>query len=323
MPQAPEFWDRPGLIPNLLRPFGWAYRAIDTQRRRRIQPQRVGVPVICVGNFVAGGAGKTPVVLSLAQFLQKAGRRPHILSRGYGGNLPGPLQVDPARHGAGDVGDEPLLLATVAPTWIGRDRIASAKAAIASGADFLLLDDGFQNPALHYDISLVVVDGGYGIGNGEIIPAGPLREPVAQALSRATAIVMVGKNLHGFAAGGVPMLGAQLVPVGGDDLKGTRVVAFAGIGRPEKFFATLRELGATLVGQRSFPDHHRYADSDIVDLAAMARVNSATLVTTEKDWVRLSPALRSKIRGLKVELHWDEPVALARLIAPTLERSRG
>jgi tetraacyldisaccharide 4'-kinase len=323
MPQAPEFWSRPGLVSDLLAPFGWTYGALAAARRGMVQATRVAVPVICVGNLVAGGAGKTPVVLSLAAMLRQRGRQPQILSRGYGGSLTGPLRVDPTQHNAGQVGDEPLLLAAVAPTWIGRDRVASARAAIAAGADILLLDDGFQNPALHYDRALIVIDGGYGIGNGRIMPAGPLREPVAPALGRSDAVVMIGDNTQALTLGTVPMLTARLAPLDGDDLKDKRVVAFAGIGRPAKFFATLIELGATIIERRGFPDHHRYAESDIASLAAMARDHDAVLITTEKDDMRLPPTYRDQVRVLKVALRWDDEAALAHLLAPVPESAHG
>jgi tetraacyldisaccharide 4'-kinase len=284
---------------------------------------RVAVPTICVGNLTAGGAGKTPVVLSLAALLSARGKRPHILSRGYGGSLKGPLQVDPAHHSAREVGDEPLLLAAAAPCWIGADRVASARAAIAAGADILLLDDGFQNPALHYDVALVVIDGGYGIGNGRVMPAGPLREPVAPALQRASAVVMIGACEKRIELGGLPILSAQLAPVEGDALKGQRVVAFAGIGRPAKFFATLTALGATLAATHDFPDHHPYSESDFVSLAADAEAENAILVTTEKDWVRLSPRWCEKIRALKVALRWDDEAARDRVLARAWESVAG
>lgn len=321
MPRAPEFWAKPGLVSDLLVPLGWAYGAASAARRALTQPMRVGVPTICVGNLTAGGAGKTPVVLSLAQLLRARGRQPHILSRGYGGNLKGPLPVDPARHSASDVGDEPLLLAAAAPCWIGADRVASARAAIAAGADLLLLDDGFQNPALHYDVALVVIDGGYGLGNGRIMPAGPLREPAAPALRRASAVVMIGACEKRIELGHLPILTAQLAPLEADALRGQRVVAFAGIGRPAKFFATLTALGAVLAATHDFPDHHPYSESDFVALAAAAEADDAILVTTEKDWMRLSPRWCEKIRALKVALRWDDPDALERALAPALERA--
>lgn len=318
MPQAPEFWARPGLASDVLAPLGWAYGALGAARRSFVKPMRVAVPTICVGNLTAGGAGKTPVVLSLAAILRAQGRRPHILSRGYGGSLKGPLRVDATRHTAREVGDEPLLLAAAAPSWIGADRVASAEAAIAAGADCLLLDDGFQNPALRYDVALVVIDSGYGIGNGRVIPAGPLREPVAAALARASAAVVIGPSEQPLALGRLPVLSARLAPVEAADLNGARVVAFAGIGRPAKFFASLAETGAAIATARDFPDHHPYAESDLRALDALAQTHHAALVTTEKDWVRLPPAWRAKIRALKVALQWEDGAALDRVLAPAL-----
>ncbi|HWE76565.1 MAG TPA: tetraacyldisaccharide 4'-kinase [Stellaceae bacterium] len=319
MPRAPEFWARPGLVSDLLAPLGWAYGTASAMRRAMTQPTRVAVPTICVGNLTAGGAGKTPVVLSLASLLSTRGKHPHILSRGYGGKLRGPLQVDLARHGAVDVGDEPLLLAAAAPCWIGADRVASARAAIAAGADVLLLDDGFQNPALHYDVALVVIDGGYGIGNGRVMPAGPLRERVTPALQRASAVVMIGTCETRIELGNLPILTAQLTPVDPNTLKGQRVVAFAGIGRPAKFFATLRQLGADIVETKSFADHYRFSDADLGALAARAQANTAMLMTTEKDWVRLPQTWREKIRTLKIALRWDDSASLERVLAPVLK----
>ncbi len=323
MPRAPEFWARPGLVSDLLAPLGWAYGAASAARRAMTQPTRISVPTICIGNLTAGGAGKTPVALSLAQLFRARGKHPHILSRGYGGSLRGPLHVDPARHSARDVGDEPLLLAAAAPSWIGADRVASARAAMAAGADLLLLDDGFQNPALAYDVALVVIDGGYGIGNGRVMPAGPLREAVAPALARASAVVMIGACERRIDLGRSPILTAQLAPVEADGLKGQHVVAFAGIGRPAKFFATLRALGAEIAEQQGFADHYRYTELDLHTLDALAQANNATLVTTEKDWARLPPPWRDKIHALKVALRWDDTAALDRVLAPALEAAHG
>jgi len=314
MRPAPEFWARDGIAAQLLQPLAWAHEAAGAARRAMVHPWRAPVPVICVGNLVAGGAGKTPVVLSLAQRLSARGARPHILSRGYGGRAAGPLRVDPARHGAAEVGDEPLLLAAAAPTWVARDRAAGARAAAAAGAGLILMDDGFQNPHLQKDLALLVIDGAYGFGNGRIIPAGPLREPVAAALARADAVVRIGEDEAGVAAslGGVPVLAAALAPVADTVFDGP-VAAFAGIGRPAKFFRTLAATGARIVAQHAFPDHHPYTERDLARLAAAA--GGTQLVTTEKDAVRLPPAWRGRVAVLKVEVRWQDAAALDALLA--------
>jgi len=315
MPQAPEFWQRRGLLSDLLLPLAWGHAALSAARRQATRPWYADVPVLCVGNLVAGGAGKTPVVLSLARLLTDAGRKPHILSRGYGGRLRGPLRVDPARHTASEVGDEPLLLARAAPTWIGSDRVASARAASAAGAELLVLDDGFQNPALHYDLSLLVVDGSYGLGNGRVIPAGPLREPAATGLARAQAVVLIGDGDMPEMLRGVTALRARLLPVDAAELGAKKVVAFAGIGRPEKFFTTLEELGAILLARRAFPDHHAYSEAELAALAEAASREGAVLVTTEKDCVRISPPWRERVRALAVTVDWADRDALTRFLA--------
>jgi tetraacyldisaccharide 4'-kinase len=323
MRPAPEFWSRGGLCAQLLQPLAWAHEAAGAARRAFARPWRAPVPVICIGNVVAGGAGKTPVVLSLAQRLAARGATPHILSRGYGGSAAGPLRVDPARHGAAEVGDEPLLLAAAAPTWVARDRVAGARAAAEAGAGLILMDDGFQNPSLEKDLSLLVIDGSYGFGNGKVIPAGPLREPVAAALARADAVVLMGEDESGIAAsvGTTPILRATLVPVAGTALDGP-VVAFAGIGRPEKFFRTVADTGARLVAARGFPDHHAYAQRTLERLAAEAEAAGARLVTTAKDAVRLPPMWRVRVAVLAVEVRWQDAAALEALLARA-ERRRG
>ncbi len=322
MLQAPDFWARPGFLSDLLAPLGWAFAAAGTARRRFTTPFRANVPVLCVGNLVAGGAGKTPVCLSLAQIIIALGKRPHILSRGYGGNLAGPALVDPARHTAADVGDEPLLLARVAPCWIGADRVVTARAAVAAGAELLLLDDGFQNPHLHQDLAFAVIDAAYGLGNGRVMPAGPLREPASTGLARAHAVVLMGNGKA------VPpalpdktVLRARLVPRAAEDLKGKSVVAFAGIGEPRKFFATLTELGAELVATHAYPDHHPYRDTELAHMAEEAAQMKATLVTTEKDLMRLAPAWRQRVRTLAVDLVWEDQAALMQILAPIIGAS--
>lgn len=307
--RAPEFWSRNGVVPTLLAPLAAVYAAAGATRAMLATPFRAAVPVICVGNLVAGGAGKTPVALSLVALLAARGRRPHVVTRGYGGRLAGPVRVDPAHHGAREVGDEALLLARAAPCWVARDRVAGVKAAIVAGADLVLLDDGFQNPSLVKDLSLIVVDGPYGFGNSQVMPAGPLREPIDAGLARADAVILIGADEGGGAAavgGRLPILHATVEAQGGADLTGSKVLAFAGIARPVKFYATLAELGAEIVARVDFPDHHRYRDDEIARLAAAASAAGARLVTTAKDFVRLPEALRGGIEVLDVTIAWRE-----------------
>lgn len=320
--RAPDFWLRDGIWPRLLEPAGWAIAGAGLLRRRLATPLKLPIPVICAGNLVAGGTGKTPVALSLGVGLRAVGRNVHFLTRGYRGRLAGPVAVDPDRHGAREVGDEALLLAAVAPTMVAHDRAAGARAALARGADLLLLDDGFQNPSLAKDLSLLVVDGATGFGNGRLIPAGPLRESIARGLRRAQAVVVIGPDQAGIAArigGALPVLGARLAPdPGWDALRGRPVLAFAGIGRPDKFFDALAAHGIPLVGRVPFADHHAYAPGELQRLEAAAGRAGAVLVTTAKDAVRLPPAFRPRVTVLTVTLRWDDPDAPHRLLAPLL-----
>jgi tetraacyldisaccharide 4'-kinase len=315
----PDFWSRPGLVPSLLQPAARAYAMLGTARRAIATPYRARVPVICVGNLVVGGAGKTPVVENLVEILKRQGHRPHILSRGYGGTAAGPVRVDPTLHDAVAVGDEPLLLSRAAPVWVGRDRAAAARAACDDGADCLVMDDGFQNPGLAKDLSLLVIDAVYGFGNGRVLPAGPLREPAEQGLARADAVVLIGEDRAGMRARfSRPMLVAKLSPINGADFAGRAVVAFAGIGRPEKFFTTLRSAGARLAAQHAFPDHHPYREVELRRLADEAAANQAMLVTTEKDHARLTGAWRARVAALAVRIAWDEETGVADLLRRTL-----
>jgi tetraacyldisaccharide 4'-kinase len=316
--RAPEFWAHHGLPARLLAPLGEAYGLAGRLRFRLARPARAAVPVICVGNLVAGGAGKTPVALALAAQLIARGRRPHLLTRGYRGRLPGPVRVDLRRHDAAAVGDEALLLAGTAPTWCARDRVAAARAAVAAGADLLVMDDGFQYPSLHQDLALLVVDGGFGFGNGRLLPAGPLRERLESGLARASAVVQLGEEeagLDGLLPRGMVRLHARL-RAGPDapGLRGRRVVAFAGIGRPEKFFRSLAEAGALLVGRHAFADHYRYRRREVVALLAEAAAKDACCVTTAKDRMRLPADLRASITILPVTVSWDDPGALAAVL---------
>ncbi len=323
--RAPDFWRHDGPPARLLSPFGWAYDATGRLRRGLVRPWRAPVPVICVGNLVAGGAGKTPVALSLAALLIARGRRPHFLSRGHGGRLAGPVRVDPDLHGAGEVGDEALLLAAVAPSWVARDRAAGARAAVADGAEIIVMDDGMQNPGLAKDLSLMVIDGGYGFGNRRVMPAGPLRETLDDGLARADAAVLIGADETGAEAalaGRLPLLRARIEPLPTTEpLGGKDVLAFAGIGRPEKFFATLREMGCRLISARGFPDHHVFRAEEVAALLEHAVAAGAVAVTTAKDAVRLPPEARALVRVLEIDIAWRDEDAIATLIDSALARA--
>jgi tetraacyldisaccharide 4'-kinase len=320
--REPAFWWRPaGLKSGLLSPLAAVYGAI-TASRMAGAGHDAGIPVICVGNPTLGGAGKTPTAIAVAQILDGAGRRPFVLSRGYGGTLAGPVHVDAARHGATDVGDEPLLLARTAPTVVSRDRAAGADAARAAGAGAVVMDDGFQNPGLRKDRSILVVDGRRGIGNGKVFPAGPLRAPLQAQLRRAQALLVIGVGSAGESvayaaeAEGLSVFRGRLVPDAAalDALKGRPVLAFAGIGDPDKFFGTLREAGIDVRATVAFPDHHRYRRVEARDLIERASGEGLVAVTTEKDWVRLAgqddvAALANVARTLPVTLKVADEVA--------------
>ena len=324
--QAPRFWARPPEAPgwqaHLLAPLAWIWRAVTRRRMARPPDVRLSVPVICVGNLTAGGAGKTPTVIALVERLKARGRAVHVVSRGYGGRLVGPVEVDPRRHGADEVGDEPLLIAAFAPVWVARDRAAAGRAAVAAGAEVVVMDDGFQNPGLAKDLSIVVVDA-WGFGNGRVMPAGPLREPVGEGLARAGAVLAIGTDTARERLmedwpelAGLPLLAGRIAPLAtGMDWQGLRALAFAGIGRPEKFFATLEGLGAEVVARHGLPDHAPFAPALLTRLEAEARAKRAQLVTTEKDAVRLPAAFRSKVLVLPVRLELADQSALDRLLA--------
>jgi len=323
--REPAFWWREaGLCARLLAPLGALYGTVAAVRMRR-KGARARVRVVCVGNLTLGGSGKTPAAIALARMLQAAGDRPAFLTRGYGGRLPGPVLVAPT-HTAAEVGDEPLLLARVAPTLVARDRVAGAAAAAAAGADVIVMDDGFQNPSLEKDVALLVVDGPRGIGNGRVFPAGPLRAPLAAQLARAQALVVVGEAGASTqavlkAGAALPSTTVRLVPdpAAVAALAGRQVLAFAGIGDPERFFATVRNAGVAIGETRSFADHHVFTAAEAADLIARADAARLTLVTTEKDHARMRgnaelAALAVRSMTLPVMLALDDADAVTKLL---------
>ena len=326
--QAPKFWYRSrSWQAFMLSPLGMVYAWATARRQKNARPTRVDIPVICIGNLNVGGTGKTPTTIAIAQMLTSRGIAVHIVSRGYGGSLKAVTQVDPRAHTADETGDEPLLMAAFAPTWVANERVAGARAAQNAGADVILLDDGFQDPSLIKDLSIIVVDATRGFGNGRCLPAGPLREPVHVGLKRANAVISIGepeaqsqfRERSADQLGRIAHITASLKPIEmGMPWAEGRYLAFAGIGDPEKFFATLRGLGAPLVRTVALDDHQKLARPMIQRLMKEAQSMNAQLVTTEKDAARLPADLRSGILSLPVRLEFDDAHALETLLEPVL-----
>lgn len=312
--KTPAYWSKRGLTAGLLLPAGMLYSAATALRLKIKKPHKVSVPVICIGNLTAGGSGKTPTATAIATLLKNNGRNPAFVSRGYGGHLCG-VMVDPKCHTAQDVGDEPLLLAREAPVSINPDRPQAALKAIDNGADILIMDDGFQNPGLHKDLSFLVFDGGSGIGNGWPVPAGPLRENFVAGVKRAQAAVIIGEDRHNLAdkLENLPIFKATVVselPA----LVSDKVIAFAGIGRPEKFYASLNQQGIKPIKTFDFPDHHFYSPQELENLLQQADAAKAELVTTAKDFVKIPPQMQPLFKVLEIKVKWENEDALRQFI---------
>ena len=329
--ETPSFWfEKPGVKSYLLWPLAWIYSRAASLKMHAKPSGSVNVPVLCIGNFVAGGGGKTPTALALANFARDKGLKPGFLSRGYGGRINGPEQVNQAKHNAGDVGDEPLLLARGAPTVVSADRLAGAQKLVELGCDFIIMDDGFQNPRLKKDYNLVVVDSKRGIGNGFAMPAGPLRVRIGDQLRLADSILVIGDEaaatpvIRRTARSGRPVYHGELKVTEPDRWKGKWLLAYAGIAHPEKFFDSLRKVGGDLVYTKSFGDHHIFTRDDVTELLDRSKLMKAQLVTTTKDFVRLigmgeaAERLARASEVLKVELEFENHEIASMIIDKTM-----
>lgn len=328
--KAPYFWSA-GLDPKsreaapltrlLLTPFAMLYLWGLRRKLARARPETAPIPVICIGNLTTGGAGKTPVTEAIRNRISSTGLRAASLSRGHGGAEAGPLKVDPTRHTSRDVGDEPLLLAASGEAWIGRNRPDAARAMAADGVDIIVMDDGHQNPSLKKDLTLIVIDAGAPFGNGHVLPKGPLREKVPEGLARADAVILMGEGPvpREVTTSGLPVLRAHLVPLAPPPPG--PLVAFAGIGRPQKFFDSLAEAGGDVADAVPYADHHPYTPGDLNFLRRLAQDRAATLITTTKDHVRLPPEFRAEILPWPVTAAYDNIAALDAVLAPIFNHS--
>lgn len=312
--KTPTYWNNTNILSLALWPLGCIYGIATKLRLLLKKSHRVEARVICVGNLTAGGTGKTPVAVSFAKLMQQHGKNPFFVSRGYGGTLKG-IKVIPQKHTARDVGDEPLILARQAPVIINPDRYQGALMAALDGADIVIMDDGFQNPSLYKDISILVVDGSVGFGNGFCIPAGPLREFKSSGLKRANAIAIIGEDKFKLANtfNDIPVFKGKVKAVSPSPLT-YDVVAFAGIGRPSKFYNSLKECGFNVVATQDFPDHHYYTEEELEKLLSLGKQHKSPIYTTAKDFVKIPPHLQSKFKVLEIEIEWENPAEITNFL---------
>ena len=334
--KTPSWWYRKsGGIAAALSPLAALYGRTAAARLSKAPGYRSRLPVICIGNFTAGGGGKTPTAIAVVKLLKAMGKKPAILTRGYGGRAKGVVQV--AGQGADEVGDEPLLLAEAAPTFVSADRVAGAKAIEETDADVIVMDDGFQNASLAKDLNVIVVDAASGLGNGHVIPAGPLRAPLDVQMASANALLVIGEGkkadalIASFEAAGKPVLRSKIAPAPHMDprwLSVLPVIGFAGIARPSKFFATLKSNGARMLASHAFGDHHRFTEKEAKRLLKEADEKSAMLVTTEKDWARLPDdeedsavtELKNRSRPFPIVVTFEDDEKVKTLLGNALSR---
>jgi tetraacyldisaccharide 4'-kinase len=322
--KAPNFWHTDGIIPKLLEPAAHFFNLISIINRTLISGINIGVPIICVGNIVSGGAGKTPIALSIGKIL---GQKYNVgfLTRGHGGSIIGPVQVKTNHHAIDEVGDEALLLTKVAPTWVSKNRKEGALLAKAAGIEVIIMDDGFQNPSVHKDLSLIIIDGPYGFGNGRVIPAGPLREKISNGLIRADIIVVIGecsKSTKLQFPSDLPVFYASITPDKSNTVFSNKnVVGFAGIGRPQKFLTTLKDMGLNVLDFISFPDHYRFSEIEIYNLHSKAIKLNARLVTTAKDLTRVPKNVTHLCKPITVSIDWEDEPRLKELLYATANQN--
>ena len=317
--KTPKYWQSNSFISKLLTPLGYIYGALTGLRIKLKKPKKAEIPVICIGNITAGGTGKTPVSISVAKLLSGEMFHPYFVSRGYGGKLQNVI-VNNKKHTARDVGDEPLLLSAQAPVVVNADRYKAAQTATEQGADVVIMDDGFQNPGLHKDLSFLVFDGHYGIGNGKIIPAGPLRETLENGIKRADAVIILGKDKHNLAQRcGLPVFFGH-TEAAQTTINNQDVIAFAGIGHPQKFYHTLKQQGFNVVKTIDFPDHHFYTREELDAIVKEAQKLNAQIYTTGKDFVKIPPLYSQDINVLEIAVVWDKPEELLNFIKQKIQK---